>query len=32
MAMDPSDSTLLNFDPDISQNKYKHNLVKLVQT
>lgn len=32
MAMGPSDSILLNFNPDVSQNKHKHNLVRLVQT
>ena len=30
MAMSPSDA-VINFNPDISKNKHKHNLVKLVQ-
>ena len=30
MAMSPSDA-IINFNPDISKNKHKHNLVKLVQ-
>lgn len=30
MAMSPSDA-VINFNPDISKNKHKHNLVKLVK-
>ena len=30
MVMSPSDA-IINFNPDISKNKHKHNLVKLVQ-
>ena len=30
MAMSPTDA-IINFNPDISKNKHKHNLVKLVQ-
>lgn len=30
MAMSPSDA-IINFNPEISKNKHKHNLVKLVQ-